>query len=281
MRTSILMLVVALGLGLAAATTAAGATALTSPGTIRITDPRSSTSTSTAPGRGTRATWTSTASGSSTSGSRRTPLGHSDITCINTGTGSMNCSGTYFLPKGKIMVGGVIASRLFYELAVSAAPGIYDNVRGTLTATYLGGSPGEASSSSSTRDLSRSGRADDPDLRRRAEPARADAHLARPGADYSLRGGRGQGRGDRAQIERLLPDLVLLDVMMPGAAGSPCSSGSARIPRIAETPVVIVSAFASAGDRVKARDAGASGSSKKPFEPEELAVARRGAARGA
>ncbi len=69
------------------------------------------------------------------------PIGHSDITCIDTGTGSSNCSGTFFLPKGKIMVGGVIASRLFYELAVLGGTGLYDNVRGTLTVTYLAGYP--------------------------------------------------------------------------------------------------------------------------------------------
>ncbi len=69
------------------------------------------------------------------------PIGHSDITCVDTGTGSHNCSGTYFLPKGKIMVEGVIASRLFYELAVTGGTGLYDNVRGTLTVTYLGGRP--------------------------------------------------------------------------------------------------------------------------------------------
>ncbi len=69
------------------------------------------------------------------------PIGHSDLTCVNTGTGSSNCTGTYFLPRGKIMVGGVIASRLFYEIAVFGGTGIYDNVRGTLTVTYLGGSP--------------------------------------------------------------------------------------------------------------------------------------------
>jgi hypothetical protein len=69
------------------------------------------------------------------------PIGHSDLTCINTGSGSMNCSGTYFLPKGKIMVGGVIASRLFYELAILGGTGIYDNVNGSMTATFLGGSP--------------------------------------------------------------------------------------------------------------------------------------------
>jgi hypothetical protein len=70
-----------------------------------------------------------------------TPLGHSDFTCVNTGTGSQSCSGTYFLPKGKIMVAGVIASRLFYELAVIGGTGLYDNVRGTVTVTFLGGSP--------------------------------------------------------------------------------------------------------------------------------------------
>jgi hypothetical protein len=70
-----------------------------------------------------------------------TAIGHSDITCTNTGTGSSNCTGTYFLPKGKIMVGGVIGSRLFFELAVIGGTGLYDNARGTLTATYLGGSP--------------------------------------------------------------------------------------------------------------------------------------------
>jgi hypothetical protein len=39
------------------------------------------------------------------------------------------------------MVGGVIGSRLFFELAVVGGTGLYDNARGTLTATYLGGSP--------------------------------------------------------------------------------------------------------------------------------------------
>ena len=68
-------------------------------------------------------------------------IGHSDFTCVNTGTGSQSCTGTYFLPKGKIMVGGVIASRLFYELAVMGGTGLYDNARGSVTVTFLGGVP--------------------------------------------------------------------------------------------------------------------------------------------
>ena len=69
------------------------------------------------------------------------PIGHSDIMCTRTGTGSANCSGTYFLPKGKLMVAGVLASRLFYELAVIGGTRLYENARGTLTAIALGGSP--------------------------------------------------------------------------------------------------------------------------------------------
>jgi len=69
------------------------------------------------------------------------PIGHSDIMCTRTGTGSANCSGTYFLPKGKLMVAGVLASRLFYELAVVGGTRLYENARGTLTVTALGGSP--------------------------------------------------------------------------------------------------------------------------------------------
>jgi hypothetical protein len=69
------------------------------------------------------------------------PIGHSDSTCVNTGTGSQSCTATYFLPKGKIMVSGVIASRLFYELAVIGGTGLYDNARGTVTVTFLGGKP--------------------------------------------------------------------------------------------------------------------------------------------
>jgi len=69
------------------------------------------------------------------------PIGHSDISCIHTGTGSLNCTGTYFLPRGKLVVGGVIGSRLLYELAVFGGTGLYSNVRGTLTATRISKRP--------------------------------------------------------------------------------------------------------------------------------------------
>ena len=142
MRTRTQTLVAALAVTLGIAAAASGSTSLAGPGTIRITDTlvRHIHVDEGPPGRGagdvdfyrqllfnTRIT--------------PKPIGHTDVTCVDTGTGSMNCTGTYFLPRGKIMVGGVIGSRLFYELAVYGGTGLYNNVRGTMTATYLGGLP--------------------------------------------------------------------------------------------------------------------------------------------
>ena len=142
MRMRLESVLAALGVGLAIVASASGSATLSGPGTIRISDREVNHIhvDGGAPGRG---------AGDEDFyrqvlfNKRITPkaIGHSDITCINTGTGSMNCTGTYFLPKGKIMAGGVIGSRLFYEFAVYGGTGLYNNVRGTVTATYLGGLP--------------------------------------------------------------------------------------------------------------------------------------------
>lgn len=68
-------------------------------------------------------------------------IGHGELVCTATGTGSTMCNGTYFLPRGKIVVGGVVANRLIYELAVLGGTGLYDNARGTLTVTSLDRKP--------------------------------------------------------------------------------------------------------------------------------------------
>ena len=68
-------------------------------------------------------------------------IGHSEIVCTSTGGNSANCNGTYFLPKGKIVVSGPRTFREIFEVAVVGGTGIYDNVRGTLTVTSLGGKP--------------------------------------------------------------------------------------------------------------------------------------------
>jgi hypothetical protein len=134
-----------LGLVLVLSVVAHAAVSLTAPGTIKITD-RLVKATHVGAGKHGRGAGAIDFYRQSlfNKGIRDTPIGHTDITCINTGTGSMNCNGTYFLPKGKIMVQGVVGSRLFYELAVVGGTGLYDNARGTVTVTYLGGPrPGE------------------------------------------------------------------------------------------------------------------------------------------
>jgi CheY-like chemotaxis protein len=69
---------------------------------------------------------------------------------------------------------------------------------------------------------------------------------------------------------RVRPDLVLLDVMMPGTGGIAVLEHLRRDPELRSTPVVVVSAFAAPDDRRAALDAGATRIVKKPFDPEAL-----------
>jgi hypothetical protein len=55
-------------------------------------------------------------------------IGRSLIVCTS-------CTGTYVLPRGSLVVTGVLQSRLLYELPVVGGTGLYDNARGTLTVT--------------------------------------------------------------------------------------------------------------------------------------------------
>jgi CheY-like chemotaxis protein len=66
------------------------------------------------------------------------------------------------------------------------------------------------------------------------------------------------------------PDLVLLDVMMPGGSGLTVLEHLRAEPALEQTPVVVVSAFTADRDHLAAYDAGANGFLKKPFDPEEL-----------
>ena len=66
------------------------------------------------------------------------------------------------------------------------------------------------------------------------------------------------------------PDLILLDIMMPGTGGIAVLEHVRSQPGLADTPVVAVSAFATPADRSRALDAGATRFVKKPFDPEAL-----------
>lgn len=51
------------------------------------------------------------------------------------------CRGTYFMPKGKLVVGGSLLFRQYYDLAVVGGTGLFDNARGSVTVTRMGTRP--------------------------------------------------------------------------------------------------------------------------------------------
>jgi hypothetical protein len=74
-------------------------------------------------------------------------LGHEELLCTYLGRGgvlgggSRSCTMTFFLPEGKLVVAGAVHNLLLFTLPVVGGTGIYDNVGGTLTATFLGSQP--------------------------------------------------------------------------------------------------------------------------------------------
>jgi len=65
-------------------------------------------------------------------------IGRATVSCLFFDRRERNCNGTYFLPRGSLVVSGTIQSRLLYEIAVVGGTGLYDNARGSLTVTSTG-----------------------------------------------------------------------------------------------------------------------------------------------
>jgi hypothetical protein len=74
-------------------------------------------------------------------GIRKAPIGHSEMVCTYTGRRWQQCSGTYFLPRGKIVVAGSLRYREFFKLAVIGGTDLYDNVRGSESSTMYSRNP--------------------------------------------------------------------------------------------------------------------------------------------
>lgn len=63
------------------------------------------------------------------------PIGRSLIVCISSDSPDRMCTGTYILPRGNLVVTGVVQSRLLYDIPIVGGSGLFDNARGTLTVT--------------------------------------------------------------------------------------------------------------------------------------------------
>ncbi len=114
---------------------------------------------------------------------------------------------------------------------------------------------------------------DEPDL---AEVVRYN--LSREGFQVDV-----HGRGDTAldAVRRRPPDLIVLDLMLPGLDGLELTRALKRDPATSRIPLVMLTARAEEVDRVVGLELGADDYITKPFSPRELtlrikAVLRRG-----
>ena len=64
------------------------------------------------------------------------------------------------------------------------------------------------------------------------------------------------------------PDLVLLDIQLPGMDGYAVARALRDNPELSAIPIVAVTSYAMAGDREKALRAGCSGYIEKPINPD-------------
>ena len=78
------------------------------------------------------------------------------------------------------------------------------------------------------------------------------------------------GREALELIDRMKPDLVLLDIQMPGQDGFSVIRQLRSDGRYANLPVIALTAFAMRGDREKALEAGFDGYITKPIRPSLL-----------
>ncbi len=79
------------------------------------------------------------------------------------------------------------------------------------------------------------------------------------------------GDGALAEVQKTMPDLVVLDVMMPGLTGLEVSKLLAADPATASIPILILSAMGQAAEIEAGLSSGAHSYLVKPFVPRELA----------
>jgi two-component system cell cycle response regulator DivK len=71
-----------------------------------------------------------------------------------------------------------------------------------------------------------------------------------------------------AESER--PDLILMDIQLPGLDGYEATRRIKANPALRGVPIIAVTSYALSGDDVKAREAGCEGYVTKPFSPRAL-----------
>lgn len=80
----------------------------------------------------------------------------------------------------------------------------------------------------------------------------------------------GDGEDALRALRRRKPELAIVDMAMPQMSGSELIKIVRRDPELYDIPILVLTARRSAEDEAIARQAGANGYLRKPFEPERL-----------
>ena len=102
--------------------------------------------------------------------------------------------------------------------------------------------------------------------------------LGRHGWDVVV---RGDGPSGLAAVADLAPDLVILDLMLPGISGMDVLHRLRADPATRDLPVMMLTAKGQGRDREAATRAGVSAFMTKPFANAEMVAAVRGLMEGA
>ena len=73
-----------------------------------------------------------------------------------------------------------------------------------------------------------------------------------------------------AAAETHRPDLILMDIQLPGLDGYEATRQIKANPDLEHIPIIVVTSYALSGDDVKAFEAGCNAYVSKPFSPREL-----------
>jgi len=82
----------------------------------------------------------------------------------------------------------------------------------------------------------------------------------------------GDAADARSKLRAINPDLMVLDVMMPGESGLDLIQSLRGDPQYADLPVLLLTARGAPEDRIAGFEAGADDYLGKPFEPRELVL---------